>query len=81
MTANILNIILVFFVLVGMVMVLAGMRHLFSSENQEHEADALDREVREEDDVISSHNLFHSFLSPGRRAIDSGESARLGGKE
>jgi len=66
MTASVLNIILVSLILVGMIMVIAGIRNIFTEENSKQSADLLRREVKEEHEVISSHSVFREFLTPTR---------------
>lgn len=79
MTANVLNIILVSFILVGMVMIIAGIRHIFDEESARDAEDSLRRQIKEEDKVISSHSVFRDFLSPmGEPTRESG-SKRGGG--
>lgn len=65
----ILKFILVLIILVAMIIILLGINHLFSGNFSSSEKETSDfrREVREGDDVMSSHNLFHQFLDKGKR--------------
>ncbi len=61
MATNIINIILVSLLLVGMVMLLAGIRSMFGESHAA--AEKLSREVKEDENVISSNSIFSEFLS------------------
>lgn len=60
----ILKIVAVVVLLLAMVLVLLGIGHLFNKETLAHDEDVskLKREMKEREEVISRHSVFHSFL-------------------
>lgn len=59
----IFKIVAVVAMMAAMVMVLVGIRHIFSGDSESADAERLRREVEKEEKVISTHNLFHQFLT------------------
>lgn len=74
------QIVIVLVLLVGMVVLLLSLHHLFRGDAEsleEQDVDKLRREVENGFEVISSHSLFHRFLVRQQKESRSRESRRV----
>lgn len=60
--------------LVGMIMVLLSINHLFAGnfDTKDKDTEKFREEVRNRDEVITDHNLFRQFLRPARKKTNYG---------
>lgn len=58
------KIVVILALLMGMVMVLMGIGHLYRKDGSREvrEADRLRRDIKESDNVITRNSIFHDFL-------------------